>query len=94
MNNLKVFKLNEYEWYCAENLESAIQFAMELTGCSRDEVAEDPSECDLNNNYMLWGEEPEKMTTEEKQLNRITFREAIERYIEEGEKAPFFFAWY
>lgn len=38
---MKVFRLNEYEWYAANDLEEAVDAAMKLTGCSREEVLDD-----------------------------------------------------
>lgn len=43
---MKVFKLNDCDWYLANSLEEAIEVAMKDTGLPRDEVVDDPYELD------------------------------------------------
>lgn len=41
---MKVFRINEYEWYMAPDLETAIATAMKDSGLSRDEAVDEPYE--------------------------------------------------
>lgn len=41
---MKIFKLNEYEWWCAETMTAAILAACQESGLSEDETIDDPYE--------------------------------------------------
>ena len=42
--NIKIFKINDYEWLAGENLESCKKEYQEQTGCTAEESFEDPHE--------------------------------------------------
>jgi len=52
-SKLWVFKINDYDWYLAENLEQAIELAMKDSGCSRDELVECPHKLTIRDMFWL-----------------------------------------
>lgn len=38
---MKLWRLNEYEWYAADTFEQAVSLAMDLTGCIREDTVDD-----------------------------------------------------
>jgi len=85
MNKVKVFKLNDYEWYAGYDLESCIELAMQMTGMSREEVIDDPFE-----------ETQERLDTlifyDEENDEKRSFSEELRIIIESEEQLPTFFA--
>jgi hypothetical protein len=79
MKIIKAWKLNDYETYAAPTLDEAIKFACELTGLGKNDIIDDPYECDLDDE-MLWDE------------NLITLKEAINRLKDEDKTDCFFLA--
>ena len=55
MKIIKAWKLNDYEIYAAPTLDEAIKFACELTGLDKNDIIDDPYECDLDDK-MWWDE--------------------------------------
>lgn len=86
---MKIFRLNEYDWYAAETLEEAIAGYKELTGVGDDGV-DDPWELD--------DEELDRLkfhfTDDNEQSTGVvmSFRDALAKRIADGEKFPYFFA--
>jgi hypothetical protein len=87
--NVKVFRLNEYEWYAAETLESAIGEAVRITGVPADEVDDDARE--LTEEEMDSLVFYDNMEDQEASETR-TFREQLDRLIETETEFPTFFA--
>lgn len=90
---MKVFEINECEWYAGEDAESCIKLAMEESGLTREDV------CDGN-------EDTKSMELSEEAMDRLhfidedeagnttkrTFAEQLQLMIERGETFPAFFA--
>lgn len=79
---MKVFKLNDCDWYMAETLEDAVKLVCNDTGLPPDEAADEPSE-----------ETPERMA----RLNFVdhdgserTFAEELQRRVAAGKKPGMF----
>ena len=75
---MKVFRINDYEWYMANTLEEAIKLAMDLTGLPADEAAEDDAheECEAEMNRMKF--------VDDDGVTRRTFAAELQRRIEAG----------
>ena len=71
VNGLKVFRIDDYDWVCAKSKEEAIEWYLEETGVSEEDIndIDDIVECDLDKNNMFIDEEHTK---------KITFRESLE----------------
>lgn len=82
IEEIKVYRLSEYEWIAARNIEEARKFYIDLTG-------EEPDE-----DFVHKLNEMELKTTAYKdELGRIvTFKEDIETYIKNNIKIPCIFA--
>lgn len=52
---MKVFKVNEFDWVCAENEEKAKEFYLELTELDEEEAFDDFHECNLEKESMWYG---------------------------------------
>ncbi|MGZ3235746.1 MAG: hypothetical protein ACXU8A_00050 [Burkholderiaceae bacterium] len=48
---MKIFRMSDYEWYAAEDLESAIKCYMDDTGVSREDV-DDDEPCEISQDEM------------------------------------------
>lgn len=82
---IKIFRLNDCDWYAGNNLEDCINEAIKQTGLTREEVVDNPSE--LTDNDM------EKChLQEEGKIDKLTFREALDDLIEDNVTFPCFFA--
>lgn len=84
---MKLFKLNEYEWWAAETLEEAKQACLKETGLDESEAFEDPYELDgteLDTLMFTDDEGPEKRV--------IPFRQALNELIARGQNFPCIFA--
>lgn len=79
---MKVFKINECDWYMAETLEAAIQQAMEDTGLPRDEAVDNPREEPPNR--------MQKLIYTDDDGTRRTFQEELARRVAAGAKAEMF----
>lgn len=91
MSEIKVFKINDYDWYAATSLEEAIACSMEYSGLTLEEAYDKDvaRECDPED--WMWDCEPSELgglTEEEKQKHKITFREFIQRCKDNGEEFP------
>lgn len=85
MNKVKVFKLNDYEWYAGYDLESCIKCAIKMTGMTEEEVVDDPFEETQESLDLL-------VFYDEDDDEKRSFSEELELRIERGEKFPDFFA--
>lgn len=87
VSEMKIFRLNEYEWWAAETLEEAKQACLEETGLDESEAFEDPCELsseELDALIFVDDEGPERRT--------IPFRQALDELISKGQKFPCIFA--
>ena len=80
---LRVFRLNDYEWWMAPTLEEAIAKAMAVFSLRADEVADDGAR-------ELTDEELDRFIFVDDNDNRRTFREELERRVAAGDEADFF----
>jgi hypothetical protein len=84
---MKVFKLNEFDYFAAEDRESAIQCAMVESGLPREEVVDDAEFCELSEEQLrgitLVDDDGVYDGTLEDHLNRLLAR---------GERFPCFLA--
>ena len=83
METIKIFMVDEYDWYAAETEEDAIKKAMEELELEKDDFDRNTevSEEKMNNLIFLEEDEPRK-----------TFRKKLNEMIVAGEKFPCFFA--
>lgn len=72
---MKVYQLNEYEWWAGKSLFSALRAAMDHTGLDVDEIVDDPREM------------PKAMTDE--QMAKVIFTDDGGLTGEEGKKVTF-----
>ena len=88
---MKVFRLNDCDWYASEDMESAINQIMHDTGNAREDCIDD-------NAHELTDEEMSKFCVrdEDDRLNTLkipkTFKEELDLLISEGYKFPIAFA--
>lgn len=80
---MKVFQLNDYEWYMAPTLEEAIDEAVRLTGLPRDEAADDDA-CEVTS------EDMQRLRFKEDDGSVRTFAEELTRRISAGAKTELF----
>ncbi len=79
---MKVFQINDCDWYMAPTLEGAIQQAMSDSGLPRDEVCDSPrelSEADMDD-----------LTFTDDEGNRRTFTEELRRRLTAGARTEMF----
>jgi hypothetical protein len=84
---LKIFQLNEYEWWTAETLEDALEVACEESGLSLEEVSDSPTE--------LTDDELDKLKFFYDPYSKdefCTFRERFEYLSKNGKLEPGLFA--
>lgn len=79
---MKVFSINDCDWYMANTLEEAILIAMADTGLPRDEATDDP--CELTEAQMN-----KLMFTDDNGVKR-TFAAELQRRIDAGKKCGMF----
>lgn len=98
MATIKVFEINDCEWMAGEDLESVIQdylknyMSCEDTPENREEYCPEP--CELNDETMdrLHYHDIEGDLAGDGVKKIYTFREALNKMLENGAKAPFYFA--
>lgn len=83
---MKVFMLNEYEWWAAETLEEAISACIEQEGISRNEAYDESYARELSDEAM------ESTKFYDDDGNVFTFKERLEAMIEAGCSFPCPFA--
>lgn len=89
---VKVFQLNDCDWWAGHDLESAIaSFKEEMM--TTDDCLRDPHELsseDMERLKFFDGDDP--VNADETPGGILTFRAALDRLIKRGEKFPCFFA--
>jgi hypothetical protein len=85
---VKIFQLNDYEFWIGPDLESCIAAAMKEWGVTREDAIDDPAEIagDALDKYTVNLDENEDPNGE-----TITFREGLAREIAAGGEFPRFF---
>ena len=86
---MKVFRINDYEWYAAETLDEAIAEAVRMSGLPADEAADDPVE--ITEKEMDQLTFFDDMSDPESSQTR-SFREQLQKMIDDGTKFPAYFA--
>ena len=76
MTEVKIFRLNEYEWWAGESLEQVIEAACQQTGLPIDEVADEP--CELSRE-MLDGH---TLVDAQGKVNSCSFSEGLQSLVE------------
>ena len=85
MSEIKVYRLNEYDWVAAESMEEAIEWYCRTTGVARSEATdEDVRELDER--------EMERTVFTLEDGDQISFAEQLERCLDAEREAPFLFA--
>lgn len=84
---IRIFALNDCDWYAGADLESCIQDYLEMTSAAREDVIENPHELDDEAMDRLVFVDDTGDTTV-----RRSFREQLDRMIAEGVEFPNFFA--
>lgn len=82
---IKIFKLNEYDYYAGETLEDCIIHYMKETGLSREEAVDEPYK--LHDNVLDFLKFKDEDSGEVK-----TFREELEQKIRDEVEFPCLFA--
>ena len=83
---MKIFRLNDYEWYASETMEEAISFCMEFCNIGREEAYDESVAHELTK------EEMEKYTYQEDDGITRTFSQELQLMIDSGVRFPCFFA--
>lgn len=92
---IKVFQVNDYEWFAAASADDALACALKLWGYETAEVAEtdgcfergDVRQCDLDENKV--NVHPD---AEDGKREIVTYRESVKRMLADGTKFPEWFA--
>ena len=90
MGKIRVFRVNDYEWYAAETLKDAVAEAMRLSGLEQDEASDEDAgqigegEMDI----LLFHDD---MCHKDKSKTR-TFREQLKLMVDKKVEFPTFFA--
>lgn len=82
---IKIFRLNDCDWYAGNNLEDCINEAIKQTGLTREEIVDSPSElsdADMEKHHLH----------EEDKTDKFTFRKSLDELIENNTVFPCFFA--
>lgn len=80
---MKVFQINDYEWYMGGTLEEAVAAAMADSGLPEDEATDDPCEVDA--------EQMDKLVfVDDDGVTRRSFAAELQRRIEMGAKPGMF----
>jgi len=85
---IKIFKLNDCDWFAAETLEEAIECAKRECGYDADSF-DDPYELgddDLDRLQFQFTDD------DDKPLETMSFRDALAKRIADGEQFPYLFA--
>ena len=89
--DIKVFRLNDYEWWAGETLEEVKKNYTEITGVDGEEAFDEPIEA-----MSAEALKSTKYHTDTKDKDGkaivITFAEELENRIKSGQKFPCFFA--
>jgi len=83
---MKVFRINDYEWYAAETMEQAIDCCVKLCGVGREEAYDESIAHELTKDEM------EKYTYQEDDGVTRTFAQEIQLMIDSDVEFPCFFA--
>ncbi len=81
---MKVFQMNDCDWYVADTMEAAIQQCCEDSGLPRDEAIDDPqelSDADLDRTIFV-----------DEETGKRTFRAELDRLVAQGIHRPCLFA--
>lgn len=85
---MKVFRLNDYEWWSGEDLESCVAAAMAQYEVTREEAADDPIE--------VTEAQMDSLTIDDSRDGDgsaiVTYRQYLDRLVAGGQKFPCFFA--
>lgn len=82
---IKLFQVNDCEWYAAETIKQAVECAEQIYDCT----VEDPREVteeEMDRLHFL------KMEDDDNPGEQITFRQRLQEMIDAGESFPEFFA--
>lgn len=83
---IKVFQLNDYEWWAGESLESVVEYY-------ENNVTNDPDEMEeLKDAYELSDEALDTLIFNDEDGSQKTFRQELENCIKEKQEFPCFFA--
>ena len=82
--DMKVFRLNDYDWWVGSDLESVKKSYMEATGLPEDEAFDDA--------YELTEEEMNKLLYKDEDGSERTFKEQLNKMIAENQTFPTIFA--
>lgn len=82
---IKVFRINEYEWWAGESLETILPIYLQETGVSKEEAFVEPYELDDHSMDSLIYHDDDGQTR--------TFREQLEKVLKDGVPCPFAFAF-
>jgi len=89
-NEIKVFRMNDCDWYAGRNLEEVKTFMLAQTGMPGDEAFDDPQELpDQAMNKLCFRHTDEDDLPEGQ---TISFAERLAEMIAEGQEFPAFFA--
>ena len=88
MGEIKIFRLNEMEWWAGESMEDCVTAAMDLSGLCKEELLEDFEQGEVSAEGM------EKLTfvEDDEAETKKTFRQKLDEMIAAGEKFPCCFA--
>jgi len=85
---IKIYRLNDYEWYAGETLEECVKFAIDMTGLDEEDVLDGPLEII----EPLTQEQMVKTIFVDEDGTKISFTERLQNLIDNGEEFPQFFA--
>lgn len=85
-NRIRIYRVNEYEWYAGATLAACIDEAVRVTGGRREEVYDGDSTGPLSKKQMK-----EHIFTEESGEKK-TFEQKLEEMIQAGHEFPSIFA--
>lgn len=80
--DVKVWKINDYEWAMAPTLDEAIQAVCDMTGVDRDDVADEPHE--------LTDEELLRLKFVDEDESKRSFAEELNRRVAQGIRVQYF----
>ena len=83
---MKVFRLNDYEWWAAETLEEAKEACLKQTGLDEDEAIDESWEP-----YEIPDQDLDTLTVtddEGSERRTVTFRQAIDELTGKGQEFP------
>lgn len=97
---IKIFNMNDYDWYAAETVEDALKEMAETLSCGTDpdDIAEMRREYQVKNPVELTDEDMDRLKyidtdeNDDPEGDPRTFREQLAKMISEGDKFPCMFA--